>query len=262
MKWGEAYSAEDVNILYGMVARHTTGRLAFHCFTDDPRGIRPEVICQPLPGLGCEIPAGVPGKWRKVALWSQELAGLQGPVLFIDLDSVIVDNIDGYFTFGDPTDVIVARNWINRVRRTGQTSVLRFPVGQHPYMLEQLRRAPAEIATRYRWEQAYVTHGIRGGVKYWPEAWTRHFRIHCAGPWPLRLFRPAILPNRSKIVTFPGAPKPRDAALGRWCESQAGNVRQHLHSVWRSFRSADADWRRRLGQFLLPTPWIAQHWRA
>lgn len=263
MKWGAAYSAEDVNILYGMVARHTTGRLAFYCFTDDPSGIRREVACRPMPELGCEIPTGVPGKWRKVALWSRDLGGLQGPVLFVDLDSVIVDNIDGYFTFGDPTDVIVARNWVNRVRRTGQTSVLRFPVGHHAYMLDQLRRTPAEISTRYRFEQEYVTRRIRGGVKYWPEAWTRHFRLHCAGPWPIRFFRPPSLPRRSKIVTFPGShPKPRDAASGRWSEGQAESLGQHLRMVWRCFREDDATWRRRFGHFLRPVPWVEQNWRA
>ena len=33
-------------------------------------------------------------------------------MLFLDLDSVIVDNIDGYFEYGGDEDVITARNWI------------------------------------------------------------------------------------------------------------------------------------------------------
>ena len=34
-----------------------------------------------------------PGKWPKQALWSRELFGLDGVVLFLDLDSVITGNL-------------------------------------------------------------------------------------------------------------------------------------------------------------------------
>ncbi len=95
-------------------------------------GIRPEVITLPLPELGCEIPADVPGKWRKSALWGRELFGLKGAALFLDLDSVIVGNIDDYFTFGDQADVVVARNWVNPVRRGARPRSFVFPSGSMP----------------------------------------------------------------------------------------------------------------------------------
>ena len=71
---------------------------------------------------------------------------------------------------------------------------------------QHLRADPAGVSREYQMEQNYVTHGIRGGVNYWPEPWTRHFRLHCLGPWPVRYLRAPKLPRGARIVTFPGRP--------------------------------------------------------
>ncbi len=139
------------------------------------------------PAAGCEIPPDVPGKWPKIALWGKELGGLTGTALFIDLDSVIASNIDDYFTYGDPSDVYVARNWVRWIGKHGQTSVFRFPIGQNSYMLENLRANSVEISRKYRFEQNYVTAEVKSGVKFWPHSWTKHFGLHCMGIWPSAL---------------------------------------------------------------------------
>jgi hypothetical protein len=260
MKWGTAYGAKDVNILYAMVARNLSGEFLLTCFTDDATGIRPEVNCLPLPPLGCEIPADVPGKWPKVALWTKELGGMTGVALFIDLDSVIVRNIDCYFEYGDPSDVITARNWLNRLGKSAQTSVFRFPIGGHSYMLENLQADSATVSRKFQYEQNYVTHNIRGGVKFWPEPWTRHFRVHCMGFWPLRYLRPPILPASARIITFPGLPGPADAMLGRWTKkSVARSPVEHLRWVCGEFR-AGKKWKRHLSRYFQRPVWIAKFW--
>lgn len=262
MKWGRVYGPAYVNNLYGMVQRNVTGPFRLICFTEDKTGVRPEVECLPLPDLGCEIPKDVPGKWPKVALWNKELYGLSGVALFIDLDSVIIDNIDGYFTYGDPQDVITARNWVKPLSRSGQTSVFRFPIGGHSYMLENLHKDPAGVSRKHRFEQNYVTHGIRGGVKFWPSAWTKHFGVHSMGPWPMRLVRVPVMPGGAKIVTFPGHPKPPHAIEGRWRDSHPVRTRkEHFAWVWNAIRTGDKKWHRHLGSYILPTPWVAEHWR-
>ncbi len=261
MKWGTVYDARYVNILHAMVARNITGPFKVVCFTDDSSGIRPEVDCRPLPSLGCEIPPDVPGKWPKVALWNRELDGLEGTALFIDLDSVIVGNIDGYFTYGDPQDVITARNWVRVFKKTGQTSVFRFPVGGHPYMLENLQKDPANISRKYQFEQNYVTAGIRGGIKFWPPTWTKHFGLHSMGIWPVRYLRPPVMPEGVKIITFPGHPKPPDAILGRWSKhAPARKPLEHLRWVWEN-RKTQKKWRKHFSRYVMPSEWVAEHWR-
>lgn len=259
IKWGTAYGASDVNLLYGMVSRNITGDFKLYCFTDDAAGIRPEVESLPLPELGCEIPPDVPGKWPKIALWGRELFGLEGVALFVDLDSIIVGNIDAYFEYGDPSDVITARNWLKRFKKSAQTSVFRFPIGGHCYMLENLRKDPAAISRKYQYEQNYVTHNVRGGIKFWPEPWTRHFRVHCMGAWPLRYLRPPVLPPGAKIVTFPGLPGPGDAMHGRWTEqSEIRGPSEHIRWVW-SRLIAGEKWRKHVSRYVRKADWLAEH---
>jgi len=263
IKWGTMYGAAYVNRLYGMARRNVTGDLRFVCFTDDPSGVRDEVECLPLPELGCEIPADVPGKWPKQALWGRELRdefGLEGVALYVDLDSVIVGSLDGYYEHGDPSGVYVARNWVRPLRRSAQTSVFRFEIGAHAYMLERLRADPAGVSRKHQMEQNYVTSGIEGGVRYWPEAWTRHFRLHCMGPWPVRYLRAPRLPKGAKVVTFPGRPKPEDALVGRWgpgteFRPPGAQVRYALEQ-----RKAGKGFLKHVKRYVKPTAWIGEHY--
>lgn len=262
LKWGEAYGPEYVNRLYAMVARHVTPPFRLVCLTDRRDGIRSEVECFDLPELGCPHPQRTMGKWRKQVLWGETVPGLEGVVLFVDLDSVIVGSLDGYFSFGSPDDVVLARNWARPFSRLGQTSVFRFRVGSQAHILADFRADPQGVADKYRFEQHYVTHAVKGGVKFWPEGWTRHFRLHCLPPFPLRYFREARLPAGARIVTFPGGPNPDDVMVGRWNKLAPPHrsAWKHLLATFGNERVDKRRWRH-LQRYVLPVRWIAQHWR-
>jgi hypothetical protein len=128
-------------------------------------------------------------------------------------------------------------------------------------MLENLQADSAGVSRKFQYEQNYVTHNIRGGVKFWPEKWTRHFRVHCMGSLPLRYLRPPVLPTGAKIITFPGLPGPADAAQGKWTErSIARQPGEHLLSVWEQL-IAGKPWRKRLSRYVRKADWLAEHWR-
>ncbi len=260
IKWGTRYGPEYVNRIYAMVARNITPPFRVICLTDDANGIRDEVVCRGLPELGCPRPTNAPGKWPKTALWGKTLFDLEGVVLFIDLDVVITGNLDPFFSFGKPEDVILARNWIKPFERLGQTSIFRFEIGRHAYMLENFQQDPEGIAGKYQFEQRYVTNCVEGGIKFWPRGWVRHFRLDCLGPWPLRYLRPPRLPNGTRVVIFPGKPDPADALQGRWSDREPLRSRgEHL----KAFLLGQCKGSRFnfLKRFLLPAPWIAEHWR-
>lgn len=261
IKWGDRYGPEYVNNLYAMIARFTTPPFALYCFTDDSTGVRPEVTCLPLPELGCEHPVGTPGKWRKQALWAKELNGLSGTCLFIDLDSVVTGPLDDFYTIGSPDDVYMARNWVIPLAGMGQSSVYRFTVGAHSYLLDQFRANPQEIATKYQFEQHYTTRNVRNGVKFWPHPMVIHFGKHCLGPWPLRYLRPAKLHPKALIVTFPGKPDPEDAMIGRWNETfEPGTQLEHIKSLFSGkYNLKQIYWR--LKRYVMPVPWIKKLWR-
>ncbi|ACL71576.1 conserved hypothetical protein [Thioalkalivibrio sulfidiphilus HL-EbGr7] len=262
IKWGTRYGPEYVNRIHAMVARNITPPFQVVCFTDDPRGIREEVRCHPLPDLGCPVPTNAPGKWSKVRLWNKDLYGLEGMGLFVDLDVVITGNLDGFFSFGDPDDVILARNWIKPLEKLGQTSVFRFPIGKHHELLENFRKDPEGIAARYQFEQRYVTRCVQGGIKFWPYGWVRHFRLDCLGPWPLRYLRPPRLPKDARIVIFPGKPDPADALLGRWAGEEPHLAPlAHLKEALKKRRAGEKGWFNYLKRYVRPAPWISEHWR-
>lgn len=262
VKWGTMYGAEYVNRLYGMVSRHLMPPFRLVCLTDDRQGIRPEVECFDLPELGVPHPQRTMGKWRKQILWGRTVPGLDGVALFIDLDSVIVGSIDDYFSIGSPNDVYVARNWARPLEKLGQTSVFRFPVGGNAHILDGFRADAQAVADKYQFEQHYVTAAVKGGVKFWPEGWTRHFRLHCLPPFPLRYFLPARLPPGARIVTFPGGPNPDDVMVGRWNKRVPPHPSRwaHLTAAFGNGLRVDDSRRRHLQRFVLPVPWIAEHW--
>jgi hypothetical protein len=263
VKWGQKFGPDYVNRMYGMLERNITGPFKLVCLTDDAQGLRAEIEAHPLPELGCEWPKNSMGKWRKLVLWGESLPGLVGPTLFIDLDSVIVGNIDGYFEYGNPDDVILARNWAKPLQRLGQTSVFRFPVGRYPHILANFRKDPQAVADRCHFEQHYITEAVPGGIKLWPEDWTKHFRLHCLPSFPLRYFVPAKLPEGAKIVTFPGGPNPSEVIDGRWIEEQKPYPTrwQHVLDTFNAARRIDKRAWRHLTRYVLPVEWLNKHWR-
>ena len=44
------------------------------------------------------MPTGTKGIWPKARLWGAGLGGLEGPVLFMDLDLVVVGPLDDFFS--------------------------------------------------------------------------------------------------------------------------------------------------------------------
>ena len=101
MKWGTKYGAEYVNRLYQMVRKNLTIPFQMICLTDDTNGIDDEIKCFPIPEL--VLPDGLPERgWKKLTTFSPDLYGLSGNILFLDVDLVIIDNIDCFFSIISP----------------------------------------------------------------------------------------------------------------------------------------------------------------
>lgn len=261
INWGTKYGPAYINRLYGMVSRNITGEFRFVCFCDDETGIRNEVECKPLPPLDFELPVVKKGIWPKSRLWNEELADLNGPVLFIDLDVVITGNLDAFFEYGNPDDVILAPNPSNPLERLGQTSVYRFPVGKLYPLLQRFAEDPQTIAETYRYEQRYVTRNAPGGIKMWPKSWVRHFRRHCRRIFPLNYFYPPKLEADSKIVIFPGDLLPDDAIVGRYFTSQTEVLSPMEHLKASLSKDKKETFFNHLRHYILPTAWVSKYWR-
>lgn len=234
MKWGHAYSARDVNVLYAMVRRHTHHPLRFICLTDDPTGIDPRVEVRELPTL--DVPATHAHQpWLKLAAPSA-VRDLEGDVLFLDLDIVVRDSIDVFFTF-EPGRFCIIHDWSHPERREGNSSVYRFPAKSLTHLVAAFERQGRRIVETYPNEQVWLTRQAETcfrTIAFWPDPWCVSFKRHCLGNRLQALIRPAREPLAAKIIVFHGHPKPGEAIRGEW----KGRLK-----------------------FMHPTPWIEAHWR-
>jgi hypothetical protein len=258
INWGTKYGPPFINRLYAMAARNITPPFSFTCFTDNSAGVRAEVRCEPLPPLDVKMPVRTLGIWPKARLWGPALADLKGPVLFLDLDLVVVGNLDPFFEVGEPDDVILSRNPAKPFERLGQTSCFRFPVGKLLPLQELFRADPQGIADKYRFEQRFVTRHAPGGIKFFPRTWVRHFRHDCRRMFPLNYILSPRLPRGARVVIFPGGLHPQHAIEGRYGPHSPDNIRDHLKALGRKGGETPLN---HLRHYIRPSEWVAQHWR-
>jgi len=213
MKWGSRYGHEYVNRLYKSIKKHTKRPTQLYCFTDNTASIDKNVICKPLPKISLpETIAYTP--WRKMSLWQYPLYDLKGDVLFLDLDLVITGNLDRFFDF-KPGFYCVIENWTQLGHNIGNTSCFRFPVGKYASIFEKFQKKPELYWKKYHIEQIYLSAQIKDQV-FWPNEWCQSFKNNLLPIWPVRIWKPAKLPQDTSIVAFTGKPDPDDVVNGHW----------------------------------------------
>lgn len=217
LKWGDKYGPEYVNILHAMVKRNLTIPHNFVCMADDDTDIDPEITTIPIQHDEIE------GWWHKLSFFKKDLAGLEGRLLFLDLDVVIVDNIDCFFE--NDHDFCIIQEW--SPHRGFNSSVFLVEIGKYAYVWDDYtEKAIIENKKPHRrgappgfsGDQNWITSKIPNG-KTWPVEWCPSFKYRCENG----------LPDGAKIVIFHGRPNPPEAVKG--------------------FRKCKA------------APWISEHWR-
>jgi len=232
MKWGDKYGPDYVNRLYSMIKRNISRSFLLTCFTDNGDGIDTCVSIKALPELG--LPANLPERgWNKLATLASGLGGLQGDVLFLDLDVVIVSSIDDLFSY--PGKFLIIKDQKLQRKRIGNSSVYRFEISRYQSVLDDFKNNFEWVKNNFRNEQAYLSYAIDklGELEFWPESWCPSFKYACVAPWPLSYVKAPRLPSNSKVVIFHGHPLPDEAIIGK------------THNWYRPIR---------------PTKWIREHW--
>lgn len=247
MKWGQLYGADYVNKLAHGVRRNLIRPHRFICFTDDSTGLSPEIETYDLPELG--LPEGhTDSRWQKLGLFRQDLAGLQGTALFLDLDLVVNGPLDRFFDL--PGAFRILRDddlfrtkplrWLNPTRdaflhSVGNSSVFRFEIGDHSYILDAFVADPTAATARYKLSQQFQSAELaaRGHLNYWPRGWCVSFKNDCVPRGLASWFRDPELPSDASIVVFAGNPKMGEVLAGggqRWYR-RIGKV-DWLRSTW------------------------------
>ncbi len=213
MKWGKKYDCEYVNKLYRMCLRNTTVKFRFICYTDDASGIDERVEIKSLPEMN--LPSGPERGWLKLSMFKRDLDIPQARTLFLDLDTVIVGNIDEYFTV-DGDLVLVKHRRPSKKQGIGMTSVFRFEPHTHPEVYENFVSNIDKVKASYRHEQAYLCgfSSERGFLSLFPAIWNPSFKHNCMRFFLMGLFFEPILPEGAKMIIFHGNPTPAMAMRG------------------------------------------------
>ena len=213
MKWGARYGPEFVNRLYKSINKHTKRPTKVYCFTDNSKDIDKNIICKPLPEINLPRTIALT-PWRKLSVWQFPLENLMGDVLFLDLDLIITGNLDQFFDY-KPGHYCVIENWTQIGQNVGNTSCFRFPVGKYAFIFDDFKKNPVQVWKKYHIEQIYLSRKIKDQT-FWPSEWCKSFKHNLLPNWPLRIWQPAKLPQKTSIVAFTGKPDPDDVINGRW----------------------------------------------
>ena len=212
MRWGDRFPVVYVNRLYRGVMRNVTRPTRFIAFTDDRSGLDSGIEPREIPDI--RLPAsGLGGSpWRKLALWSPRI-GLDGDLLFLDLDVVVVGPLDDFFDY-EPGKLAIARD--GRAKDSGNSSVMRLPAGAAPHLVADFEADPLGKRRLYSNEQVYLCRESGLPLVFWPDAWTPGFKAMMLPRFPFNWVKSVNLPERARVIVFTGHPRPHEALRGQW----------------------------------------------
>lgn len=187
VKVGDKYGPDYVNRLGSMVRRHLSLDHTFRCVTDDPEGVDAEVLPVEEPYL--------PGWWQKLTVFKPEPWGLEHPILFLDLDVVILGSLDDFAR--EDTDFAIIKDFRYDCYNS---SVFWLRPGSRP---EVWTNFTMDVMERYPGDQNWITECVPDAT-LWPPEWMVSYKRSIRRR--LWLNRPP--PPDARVVVFHGYPKP------------------------------------------------------
>lgn len=218
MKWGKPYSADYVNLLRRATKENTKQKHRFVCLTDDTEGLDSDIEALPIPNINLKQNKIKNGGWPKLTVFKQDLHGLNGRALYLDLDVIITGNLDPLINATEKFLIIKEWKRLNdKIRRKkaygGNSAVFAFDLNQQTKIYEKFNDNQENAFKNHRIEQRFVSEYAEN-LKYWPEKWCLSFKRQMTRVFPIP---PQQYPPKSaRIVTFHGKPKPEDVARGGW----------------------------------------------
>ena len=216
---GAKYSVKFVNILYNMVERNLTKPFNFYCLTYNKEQLFNKdikLIDVPKPILD--------NWWNKMHLFNKKL-NIQGNILYIDLDVVILNNLDDFFTHYKDEDFCVIRDF-GQPTTTFNSSVMKYNIKHHGHIWDNYIKEK-EKYDKMHGDQNVITDMMfrHSQTRIVPDDWTYSFKWPERGkPKQYQKYKPEDHPlkKNSKMCVFHGHPNP-DYAMqyqsGEWIKT-------------------------------------------
>lgn len=227
LKWGTKYGPEYVNRLYAGIKRNTSLRFRFFCFTDDKKGIRPEVV-----SLDLKYASLLDSWWNKLWLFSDEMPLVRGQkVFYVDLDTLITGDIDQLLMY-TPNKMMVLKDFYHGIAQTAGklgSGLMSWKHGHYNMLWNEFIKDPVVIAQGLHpyGDQKWIEQKLGDDVYYWQDIFPDNvvsFKVHCQNG----------LPKDARIICYHGRP-----------------------SIPESASSTVRDWKWKV----TPQPWVLDYWR-
>ena len=214
---GHAYSWTYVDHLYDMLSRHLTPTVKLHVYTETNRQVPTPYIKHALTDWGIAGPKQ--SWWYKMQLFNP--AHHSGPLLYFDLDTVIVNNLDWIWQL--PTKYFWALRdfkYLWRPNHTGlNSSVMWWDTQNYIHVWNSFVDTDLkEVMSKHRGDQDYISVAI-------PENQRRFFELDTIQSWRWQCLdggynfqkKQHITPgtgtrvlSNTSVLVFHGHPKPNE----------------------------------------------------
>jgi len=208
---GDFYSWEYVEKLYSMLTRHLTKPVRMHVYTESSRYVPPPFIKHTLTDMSVHR-----AWWYKMQLFNSEHHS--GPLLYFDLDTVIINNIDWIWklplnTFWAVKDFEYL--WNPKANKIN-SSVMWWDTSKFDYVWHEFMQADfKQILLEFKGDQNYINDVVKNRnffdptiVKSWrwqalDGGFNFRTKTHTAPGT-------GTIIDNSSILIFHGNPKPKE----------------------------------------------------
>ena len=215
----KGYTWDYVDRLYSMLSRHLSQGVRLHVYTEADREVPAPYIKHALD----DWKIGGPKRswWYKIQLF--DATKFSGPLLYFDLDTVVVSNLDWiprlsldyFWTVRDFKFL-----W-KPVSQTANTSIMWFDTNKFNYVYENFKSVNInQTISKYRGDQDYVTDAISLTYRrFFDQSRVKSWRWQCLdGGYNFdkkQHIKPGAgteLADMTSILVFHGNPKPSEIA--------------------------------------------------
>jgi hypothetical protein len=214
---GDAYGWEYVDRLYSMLDRHITEEIHLHVYTEAARPVPAPYIKHSLEEWGISGPKR--SWWYKMQLFNPHL--FSGPLLYFDLDTVVLENIDWIWRL--PTRYFWAVQdfkFLWRPAHQGMnSSVMWWDTRRYEHVWQGFQRERlSEIIKKYPGDQDYINQALNhNDLRFLDPQRIKSWRWQCLdGGFNFRkrtYLTPGsgtVVPTDTSVLIFHGKPKPKD----------------------------------------------------
>lgn len=212
---GTAYGPEYVLNLWKSANQHSTKNFNFYVFTDNikqhPQDLGWNFI--KLPNYN-NIERFNPW-WYKLEIFN-DLNGIYGNNLYMDLDVVIVDRIDDFWNW-EPAEFRICHDFnraFNKNIKQSNSSIMAWKDSSLNWLYNEFTLNIENIIKKFRGDQDLIHDKMKNNLRWWPTDWAMSWKweIKNGGkPNPHGEYRSKeayIIPNATKIIVCHGTPNP------------------------------------------------------